>query len=311
MLAPDGSAEDGSAERPLAQRPAGEEPVERRLEVDGLTLVSFEWAGEGAPILLAHGTGFHARVWDAVARRLPGRRVIALDLRGHGRSSKPEPPYHWRRFAEDIVALVRGLDLHGVIGVGHSMGGHTVADAAIQCPDRFTRLVLIDPTIMIAADRASQAGGGFEFVSRRRNEWASPEEMIERFSERFPFNAWHDGVLRDYAVYGLLPAPSGEGYVLACPPVVEAAVYAGRVTPGFDLVSELDRLTIPVDVLRSRAPDPGETPAPFTTSPTMPDLASRLHDGTDLSLPHLSHFIPMEAPDLVARHILRAAEATS
>ena len=305
MLAPDGSA------RPLPQRPAGEEPVEFRREVGGVTLAGFDWAGAGAPILLAHGTGFHARVWDAVARLLPGRRVIALDLRGHGRSSKPAPPYHWRGFAEDTVALVHALDLHGVIGVGHSMGGHTMADAAIHCLDRFARLVLVDPTIMLAADRPAPPGGGFDFVSRRRNEWASPEEMIERFAERFPYSAWRPEVLRDYAVHGLLPAPSGAGYVLACPPAVEAAVYAGRVTPGFDIVAELGRLTIPVEVLRSRTPDPGETPAPFTTSPAMPDLASRLPDGTDVSLPHLSHFIPMEAPDLVARHILRAAEAVS
>lgn len=310
-------------EAPLPQRLADELPREFRREVNGVTLAGFEWQGAGAPILLAHATGFHARVWDEVARRLPGRRVIALDLRGHGRSSKPVPPYHWHFFGEDVARLLDDLDLQRVVGVGHSMGGHTIADAAIQRPDRFAALVLIDPTIF-AIDRnarapGEQAGGGFDFVARRRNEWASPDEMIERFAPRFPFSVWQPQALRDYATYGLLPAaPGGDGaggagggYVLACPPLVEAAVLAGRDSPGADILPALGSVTIPVRVLRARAPEPGETPAPFTASPTMPGLASRFPRATDVSLPHLSHFIPMEAPDLVARHIMEVADAVS
>ena len=302
-------------EAPLPQRPAGEQPREFRRAVNGITLVGFEWEGAGDPILLAHATGFHARVWDEVARRLPGRRVIALDLRGHGRSSKPAPPYHWHLFGEDVARLVADLGLQRIVGVGHSMGGHTVADAAIQRPDRFATLVLIDPTIF-AIDRDAPPGGGFEFVARRRNEWASPDEMIERFAPRFPFSVWQPQALRDYATYGLLPAPASDGgasggYVLACPPLVEAAVLAGRDSPGADILPALGSITIPVRVLRARAPEPGESPAPFTASPTMPGLASRFPHATDVSLPHLSHFIPMEAPDLVARHIIEAADAVS
>lgn len=99
--------------------------------------------------------------------------------------------------------------------------------------------------------------------------------------------------------------------MLACPPLVEAAVLAGRDSEGADILPVLDRITMPVRVLRARAPEPGETPAPFTASPTAPDLASRLPDAVDVYLPHLSHFIPMEAPDLVARQIIEVAEEVS
>ena len=302
---------------PLPRRPADEQPVEYRRALGAttgdMTIVAFEWAGDGPPILLAHGTSFHARVWDEVARRLPGRRVIALDLRGHGRSGKPDgtEPYRWVRFGDDIAAFVEALDLRRVVGVGHSMGGYAMADGARRDLDRFGALVLVDPTISRPGARPERPAGALDFVSRRRNEWASPEEMLERFTGRFPFNDWDPAILRDYAVHGLLPAAAGDGYVLACPPAVEAAVYAGRESPGPGVVDELDRYMLPVRVLRAKLPVPGETAAPFTVSPTMPDLAARLPDGIDVPLPHLSHFIPMEAPDLVARQIIAAADAVS
>ncbi|MDA0302565.1 MAG: alpha/beta hydrolase [Chloroflexi bacterium] len=301
----------------MPQRPAGEEPREFTRQVNGVTIVGFEWEGEGAPVLLAHATGFHARVWDEVVRRIPGRRVIALDLRGHGRSSKPVPPYSWHFFGQDVALLLDDLDLSHVIGVGHSMGGHTIADAAILRPERFDALVLVDPTIFAIEPNATRNGNAFDFVAKRRNQWSTPEEMIERFAPRFPFNVWQPEALRDYAVHGLLPAPDGASdggtgaLVLACPPLVEAAVLAGRDSEGADILPILDRITMPVRVLRARAPEPGETPAPFTASPTAPDLATRLPDAVDVYLPHLSHFIPMEAPDLVARHIIQATDAVS
>ncbi len=297
----------------MQERPEGEQPAEFRRDLGEVAIAGFEWAGDGPPILLAHGTGFHGRLWDAVARLLPGRRVIALDLRGHGRSSKPEgdEAYHWARFGDDIGRIVEDLDLRGVIGVGHSMGGYSMAEAVRHHLDRFAALVLIDPTIFLPRPDGERTAGALDFVARRRNEWASHEEMIERFEPRFPFSAWQPGILRDYAVHGLLAVPSGEGHVLACPPTVEAAVYAARDSIGTHLVDALGTLTLPVRVLRAKTPVPGEEAAPFTTSPTMPDLASRLPDAIDVSLPHLSHFIPMEAPDLVARHIIEAADAVS
>ena len=299
-----------TADDSMPRRPAGEQPREFRRDVNGVSIVGFEWEGEGAPILLAHATGFHARVWDEVARYLPGRRVIALDLRGHGRSSKPAPPYSWHLFSEDVAHLVDDLDLTHIIGVGHSMGGHTVADAAVHRPSRFDALVLVDPTIF-AIDRAAPPSGAFDFVRRRRNEWASPAEMVERFAPRFPFSEWDPQVLSDYATYGLLPNPDGEGYVLACPPDVEASIYGGRETEGADILPALAGVTIPVRVLRAKPPEPGVEAAPFTVSPTMVDLASKFPAGTDVPLPELTHFIPMQAPALVAREIMLAAEGVS
>ena len=69
----------------------------------------------------------------------------------------------------------------------------------------------------------------------------------------------------------------------------------------------IGELTIPARVLRARPADPSNPAAAFDGSPTDPAVASWFARGEDVSLPEYSHFIPMEAPDLVARHVAEAA----
>lgn len=284
------------------RRPADEQPAERRVRANGVELCIFEWAGEGPPVLLAHATGFHARTWDAVARRLPGRRLVAVDMRGHGRSERPEERYTWDRFGEDVADLVRVLGLEEVVAVGHSMGGHSVTYAAAMEPERFAALLLLDPVISrrppAVARPREDGSAGTSFVARRRNEWASPEEMIERFRGRSPHALWDAEVLDDYARYGLLPAADGAGYVLACPPAIEAEIYSA--SHEFNIYPLLPRVLAPARILRARPPEPGEQA--FTSSPTDPALASAFPHAEDVLLADLTHFIPMQAPEVVAGH---------
>lgn len=67
-----------------------EPPRLRHLNANGLNLACWEWRaelrGHGPTLLLVHATGFHGRVWDQVIARLPGRHVLAIEQRGHGRS---------------------------------------------------------------------------------------------------------------------------------------------------------------------------------------------------------------------------------
>src|SRR5512144_1705876 len=79
-------------------------------------LAVYEWAvpgenADGTPILLAHPTGFHGRVWAPVAERLvaAGHRVWSLDFRGHGDSDAPAVnggDYSWDGFASDALAVI-------------------------------------------------------------------------------------------------------------------------------------------------------------------------------------------------------------
>jgi lipase len=278
------------------------QPTESRVHVNGVDLTVFEWAGEGPPIVFAHATGFHARCWDQVIRHLPGRHCIAVDMRGHGRSDKPPGEYQWADFGHDVAALGRALELEGAIGVGHSMGGHSVTLAASLEPALFRALLLVDPVILPPAAYTAPRPQAEHFAARRRNEWESPEAMFERFRSRPPYAAWQEQVLRDYCEYGLLPNPGGEGYVLACPPKIEATIYG--MSAGGDIYNEIAALDIPVRILRAKQRDESSG-MDMSASPTNPNLASHFRHAVDLPHPELTHFIPMEAPELVAREVLQ------
>lgn len=275
-------------------------PDEAGVTVNGQSLAIWQWAGELPAIVLCHATGFHGRCWDQVIARLPNRLCIAIDFRGHGRSSKPAPPYRWRAFGDDLAAVLSHLQIQDALGVGHSMGGHSVVHTAAIRPESFSRLVLLDPTI-----RPRHVYTGpmpeLDFVLRRRNEWESPQQMFERFKDRVPFASWDVAVLRDYCNFGLVPTDNGAGFVLACPPWVEASIYSNNSATESDLYDEISNIQMPVHVIRSAGGEFEGTN--FLASPTATDLASHFPRGQDTQLTGVSHFIPMEAPQLVASMI--------
>ncbi len=271
----------------------------------GLRLAVWEWPGAGPPLVFAHATGFHGRLWDHIIREFPGRRVLALEFRGHGRSSKPAPPIPWPRFAEDILAVAGHFHLRGAVGVGHSMGGHALAEAAALRPDVFAALVLADPVIF-PAHYYGAPGPDVSFILRRRNRWASSAEMFERFRSRPPFAAWPEEVVRNYCDYALVP--DGDGFVLACPPEVEASIYYQSQAPESDIAAALATIRQPVTIVRAgKAGQPGVFDP--SASPTAPDLAARLPNAREIFLAENSHFIPMEAPGVMVREIRAALDS--
>jgi len=280
------------------------------VHANGVEIAAWVWPGGGPPLLFAHATGFHGRAWDAIIRKLRGRRRIAVEVRGHGRSSKPEPPYLWHDFGRDIVAVADALDVRDALGVGHSMGGHSTVCAAALRPETYAELLLIDPTIMLR-ELYGTTPPDASYIKKRRNVFASAEAMVERFHNRLPFSRWHPQVLRDYCEFGILP--SGDEFVLACPPHIEASIYQKSRARESNIYPEIERIEQPVTVVRAgKTRDPGVFD--LSTSPTGPDLAMHFPHARDMVFTDCTHYIPMEAPDrvadLVARaHDLRAPEA--
>ena len=85
-------------------------PKNHLIDVGECNISLFEWEGVGPPLFFSHATGFHARVWDNVIRKLPGRHVYSIDLRGHGRSDKTPLLYDWEIFVDDVVKVFQKLN---------------------------------------------------------------------------------------------------------------------------------------------------------------------------------------------------------
>jgi pimeloyl-ACP methyl ester carboxylesterase len=105
--------------------------------------------GQGEPIVLVHGFGSSKEVnwvqpgWFATLKD-GGRRVIALDNRGHGQSTKLYDPadYHTTKMADDVRALLDHLGIGRADVMGYSMGARIVAFLALEHPDRVRSVVL-------------------------------------------------------------------------------------------------------------------------------------------------------------------------
>jgi pimeloyl-ACP methyl ester carboxylesterase len=103
----------------------------------------------GGSFLLVHGLASNARLWDGVRDALVARgaaRVVAVDLRGHGRSEKPDDGYDVATVADDLADLIDALELHDVVVAGQSWGGNVVLDLVARdvATTRVRAAVLVD-----------------------------------------------------------------------------------------------------------------------------------------------------------------------
>jgi pimeloyl-ACP methyl ester carboxylesterase len=123
------------------------EPRSIRLRgADGLTLHALQWSEAGVGMLLLHGFGNEAHVWDDLCPALaPYYRTIALDQRGHGDSdADPESRYDSASMARDVDAVAGALALERLVLIGHSMGGRVAMRFAGGNPGRMAGLILVD-----------------------------------------------------------------------------------------------------------------------------------------------------------------------
>jgi len=116
---------------------------------DGVKL-GFEEAGSGdPPILLVHGwTCDHTYMAPQLAHLCRTHRVIAVDLRGHGQSDKPQQDYTMLAFADDLVWLCNQLKVKKPVVIGHSMGGVIAVELAARFPEVPSAVVTLDSPIV-------------------------------------------------------------------------------------------------------------------------------------------------------------------
>ena len=117
----------------------------------GVELAADTWAPAApvpgaVPFVLVHGLASNARMWDGVACALAdrGHPAVTVDLRGHGRSSKPDGPYDMATVADDVAALIRELGLERPVVAGQSWGGNVVLELALREPTLVRGIVCVD-----------------------------------------------------------------------------------------------------------------------------------------------------------------------
>jgi pimeloyl-ACP methyl ester carboxylesterase len=132
----------------------------RRIECDGVGLhVELDGPDDAATVLFLHGVGSSGRTWEWLPDELTrGRRIVRVDLRGHGRSDHEPGTYVLPRYGADVVAVLRSVASHPVLVVGNSLGGVIAWWLAQNHPELVTAALLEDPPLFAGETPESEAG---------------------------------------------------------------------------------------------------------------------------------------------------------
>jgi len=236
----------------------------------------------GAPVLvLAHSLGTTMEIWDpvlpALARDL---RVVRYDLRGHGRSPVPPPPYAVADLGADLLRLLDRIGAERASVCGVSLGGMVAMWLGAQAPQRIDRLVLCCTSAHAAppsrwAERAAtvRSHGTAAVASAVLANWFTAGFAARRPDEVARFRAMLEGT----------PA---EGYAAACGAIER-----------LDLRDDLPAIAAPTLCLGGR--DDGALPPEH-----MLRIAESIPGARLVVLPDAAHLAPAEQPDAVAALVL-------
>jgi pimeloyl-ACP methyl ester carboxylesterase len=192
-------------------------------------------------LVFSHANGFNAATYRSILAPLASSfRILAPDLRGHGRTTLPtvmEGRRDWHDHRDDLLALLDAFPGPPVVLAGHSMGGTASLLAAAERPQRVSRLVLFDPVIWGGLTSVVFRSPGLRRLSdriplvrsalRRRAVFDSREQALESYRGRGAFKGWGDAALIDYLSDGLVERTQG-GFGLACAPQWEASNYVSQ-----------------------------------------------------------------------------------
>ncbi|MUN06510.1 alpha/beta fold hydrolase [Agromyces luteolus] len=230
-------------------------PVPCSAPVRGGELAGGQWRADaaGTPVLAVHGITASHRAWHHVADALPGRRIVAPDLRGRGRSADLPGPWSLRDHADDQVRLLDALGIDRAFVVGHSMGAFVTVRLAAAHPDRVAGVALVDGGLPIPHPEglppeevaAAVLGPAIARLEMRFADGAAYDEFWKAHPAIGP--AWDERVA-DYVAYDLVgTAPELRSSSVA------AAVGQNvlELDGGDGYVDDLLALPAPVDFLRA------------------------------------------------------------
>jgi 3-oxoadipate enol-lactonase len=233
---------------------------------------------------LLHGLGDSHEVWrhqlDPLALR---HRVVALDLRGHGRSPIGDVPFDLDAMADDVRATLDELRIDRPVLAGLSMGGGVVQTLAVREPELPAALVLVSTSS--------------EFLAATRERFLTRAERAEREGMAAVIDAtvprWFTP---EFEALHLEEVERTRRTVLATSP--EAFAAASRANAARDLTASLSRIRCPVLFIGGEEDPAGPRRALEIYRRELPHLLWEL-------IPHASHLVPVEAPEMFNATLLR------
>ena len=249
-------------------------------------------------IHLAVANGFPPETYIPMLRPfMDDYAVVSLPPRALWGDQDPPPHYgNWDQLGDDLLTGLRQNQLQNVIAIGHSFGGIATILAAIQEPDRFRAIALLDPTILpppglrlLKEAREQNLVQDIPLVAgalRRHRDFDSVDAAFDYFRQKTFFRNWSDEVVRLYAKSGTRPV--GDGVTLAWSPDWEAYYFSTVHTTIWEDLTYLSS-NIPLLVIRG-----GDSDTLFPDA--FKDVQSILPHGTFHEMAGQGHLFPQTSP---------------
>jgi len=236
---------------------------------DGVS-IRYESFGKGEPALvLVHCWSCDRHLWDDVVPRLArDRRVVTLDLAGHGDSGRDRKEWTMQAFGEDVRAVVDALHLQKVILAGHSMGGPVILEAARLLPGRVVGLIPVDAGLDVEQTNSPEEIAGL--VGALEKDYRT---TAEKFTRDYMFTPKTDPALIERIVAKNVAAPP------------EIAIPCLRAVFTYDARPTLRQVRVPAHAVNS------------DHFPTNVEANRRHFASYDVTLmPGVGHYLMLEDP---------------
>lgn len=236
--------------------------MDRFVETNGIRLHVVEHAGDGPPLVLMPGLTGNARFFDAVVAEglAPAFTVLALDLRGRGRSDKPATGYTMADHAADVLGLLDALGLERVVLGGHSFGGLLACLVATTVPERVERCLILDAPLFTARPSqhrvVEQLGPTLARLDQETSSW---EEYLASIKAQPYYDGWWDPRIEAYYRADVETLPSGAVRPRSSSAIIGQCMDGARAV---DWTARASQLTQPTLFVRTTDPygPPGYPP---------------------------------------------------
>lgn len=270
---------------------------------------SSDFGGNGPNLLFLHANGYPPACYRPLLARLAkSNHVTAMLQRPLWENSQPEDIHDWNPFSDDLLRFLDENESRAPATViGHSMGGTVALRAALRQPQRFQRLILLDPVLLPPAFIALwNIALTFKFAHRlhphitsatnRRREFDDLGLLFTRYRKAPIFKAMDDDALRAY-IEGIIRHKENGGYHLVYSPEWESRVYYASIWNDMDLWRALPGLKVPTLIIRGARSDTFWAKTAARVRRANPKVRIETLENT-------THILPLEEPEKVGRLIV-------
>jgi len=261
-----------------------------------------EHGSTGEPLVFLHANGYPPDCYRPLLNRLSqSNRVLAMHQRPLWPNSQPTDINDWRPLSDDLLRFLDQQKIESAICIGHSMGGIATLRAALNEPERFKAIMLLDPVLFLPNFipvwwLLYHTGLGYKLhplvasARNRRRQFDNIDRLVKGYRRKSVFKYMDDEALRAY-VEGIA-CQTDNGYQLCYSAEWEMRIYMTGVWRDMEIWRNLKNLSVPTLIIRGDETD--------TFLAATAQRVQKVNRAIQIiSLEQSTHLVPLEKPQEV------------